>query len=168
MTSKSNQAPNYLPANLRTLRKMCCLSQEDLASHLGLNRGNIASYENGSAEPKLCNLMKIASFFNLTMGDLTIEKITCKDHYDQLSNRLTKNNPAEKAFLNQVEAEIETYSKLIDSSTTCFRHFAEQAQKDNEELHAHYLFYYDQMHKITLDLLNKYKNLMEICKHKSN
>lgn len=165
MTSEFNTS-NHLPANLRALRKMCCLSQEELGQHIGLNRGNISSYENGSAEPKLCNLMKISSFFNLTMGDLTMERITCKGHYEELSNRLKKINLVEGDVIEKVEEEIRKYSKLIDSSATCFHHFAEQAKENNEDLHPHYLFHYEQMYKITIDLLKEYQNLLKTCKDK--
>ncbi len=168
MTTNANNTSNHLPANIRALRKMCCLSQEELAHHLGLNRGNISSYENGSAEPKLCNLMKISSFFNLSMGDITMERITCKNHYEQLCNRFRKIDSNQIEYIEKLEEEIERYSKLIDSSVTCFHHFADQIKENNEKLHPHYLFHYEQMHKITLDLLNKHKELLTICKDKKN
>ena len=63
--------PIYLPQNIRFLRKRHQLSQEELATKVGLNRGNIASYEKGTAEPKLCNLLKIANLFKISLKDLT-------------------------------------------------------------------------------------------------
>ena len=60
-----------LHENLRALRKRMKWSQEELAERLGLNRGNIASYESGTAEPKICNLVKIARIFNISIFDLT-------------------------------------------------------------------------------------------------
>ncbi len=50
-------------------------SQEDLAERIGLNRGNIASYENGSAEPKICNLVKLARIFDVSVIDLTLKDL---------------------------------------------------------------------------------------------
>lgn len=51
--------------NLRFLRKKRGLSQAALADKLGLNRGNIASYEKGIAEPNLSNLLNMVRFFEV-------------------------------------------------------------------------------------------------------
>lgn len=58
---------SYLSSNLRWLRKQKKWSQEELASKVDLNRGNIASYENGTAEPKICNLLKMAKLFSVNL-----------------------------------------------------------------------------------------------------
>ena len=46
------------------------MSQEALAKGIGLKRGNIASYEKGSAEPNLNNLLKISKYFSVDIGQL--------------------------------------------------------------------------------------------------
>jgi transcriptional regulator with XRE-family HTH domain len=61
----------FLQQNLRHLRKRLEMSQEQLAEKVGLNRGNIASYENASAEPKFCNLLRLANFFGVSILDMT-------------------------------------------------------------------------------------------------
>lgn len=58
---------SYLPSNIRLLRKQKNWSQGELAEKIGLNRGNIASYENGTAEPKICNLLKMAHLFGVNI-----------------------------------------------------------------------------------------------------
>ncbi|MEM6379976.1 MAG: helix-turn-helix transcriptional regulator [Bacteroidota bacterium] len=58
---------SYLSSNIRWLRKQKKWSQEELASKVDLNRGNIASYENGTAEPKICNLLKMAKLFSINL-----------------------------------------------------------------------------------------------------
>lgn len=50
---------------MRFLRKQMKLSQEALAERVGLNRGNISSYEKGSAEPRLDKLAEISRFFHV-------------------------------------------------------------------------------------------------------
>lgn len=60
----------YFADNLRFLRKEKGISQGKLAENLGLNRGNIASYEKGIAEPNMQNLMKIVKYFNIEFRDL--------------------------------------------------------------------------------------------------
>ncbi|NUO01498.1 MAG: helix-turn-helix transcriptional regulator [Saprospiraceae bacterium] len=62
---------SFLQQNLRYLRKRLEMSQEQLAEKIGLNRGNIASYENASAEPKICNLLRLSNFFGVSILDIT-------------------------------------------------------------------------------------------------
>lgn len=54
---------NYVASNLKSLRKQTGLSQDQFAVRLDLNRGNIASYEKGSAEPSIEKIVKFAAFF---------------------------------------------------------------------------------------------------------
>lgn len=58
------------PQNLRFLRRLKGLSQQELANRLGLKRNNIASYELGTVEPKVETLIQIAVFFNCTPEEL--------------------------------------------------------------------------------------------------
>lgn len=71
MDSQQINSKIYLSDNIRFLRKQKELSQEELATKVGLNRGNIASYEKGTAEPKLCNLLSLSKYFEVTLLDLT-------------------------------------------------------------------------------------------------
>ena len=66
-----------LASNIRHLRKQLSLSQEELATRLGLNRGNIASYEKGTAEPKICNLLNLAHFYKIPVNDLISVDLHC-------------------------------------------------------------------------------------------
>lgn len=77
-----------LASNIRHLRKQLSISQEELANRLGLNRGNIASYEKGTAEPKICNLLNLAHFYKVPVNDLISVDLHCpvalktaKDNY---------------------------------------------------------------------------------------
>jgi transcriptional regulator with XRE-family HTH domain len=72
MQGEGTENSYCLASNLRALRRQMKWSQEDLAERIGLNRGNIASYENGSAEPKICNLVKLARIFDVSVIDLTL------------------------------------------------------------------------------------------------
>lgn len=60
---------SILSKNLRYLRKLSGLSQEAFAKKVGLNRGNIASYEKAAAEPSIENLLKITRFLNIDLVD---------------------------------------------------------------------------------------------------
>jgi len=63
----------YIAKNLRFLRRLTRLSQHDFAQKVALNRGNIASYEKGTAEPSTQKLLNITKFFNVDLTDF-IEK----------------------------------------------------------------------------------------------
>ncbi len=81
---------NCLATNIRHLRKLQNISQEELALRVGLNRGNIASYENGTAEPKVCNILKFAEHFRVNLFDLLgrtmeVEKTPCQSSGVQLA-----------------------------------------------------------------------------------
>ena len=71
MDFAKNDSGFCLAENLRSLRRRMKWSQEELADKVGLNRGNIASYENGTAEPRICNLVKIAHLFAIPVYSLT-------------------------------------------------------------------------------------------------
>ncbi|WP_217494793.1 XRE family transcriptional regulator [Crocinitomix algicola] len=55
---------------MKLLRKRKKMSQEELASALGLTRSSYSGYENGVAEPNLENLTKFSEFFNISLDKL--------------------------------------------------------------------------------------------------
>ncbi|MCB2220416.1 MAG: helix-turn-helix domain-containing protein [Bacteroidetes bacterium] len=59
---------SHFAQNLKFLRLEKKLSQDALAQKIGMNRGNIASYEKGTAEPSLKNLLKITQYFNVNLN----------------------------------------------------------------------------------------------------
>ena len=67
----AQELPNFIATNLRVLRREAGWSQTELAQRVGLNRGNIASYESGSAEPSICKLLRISNLFSVSTRDLT-------------------------------------------------------------------------------------------------
>lgn len=121
----------HLPSNIRCLRKSSGYSQEDLAKQVGLNRGNIASYENGTAEPKICSLMKIAALYNISMVDLVLRDLRDENNYrlamtsfKQRSNRDKSVIDEQHTFSKEIEKVIESLHnshlfqiKLMDEST---------------------------------------------------
>ena len=51
---------------LKELRNEKELTQEELAKELGVNRGTLAKWENGTRETNFAMLVKIATFFGVT------------------------------------------------------------------------------------------------------
>lgn len=58
------------PKNLRLLRKQSRLSQFMLADKLGVSQRTISHYENGSSEPSLQLLCRIARIFKVSVDEL--------------------------------------------------------------------------------------------------
>ena len=52
------------------LRKQRKLTQQEMAQYLGITRQAYQRYENGSREPDIATLYKIADFFAVTLDDL--------------------------------------------------------------------------------------------------
>lgn len=66
---------SFFPQNLKYLRKTAHFSQEQLAEQLGLNRGNIASYEKGTAHPTIKKLLIISKFFGISVSNLYEKRV---------------------------------------------------------------------------------------------
>ena len=65
----------YFAKNIRYLRKGKRLTQEKAAVALGLTRTTYANYEAAGAEPGLQTLLKISSFFGVSIDDLLSKNI---------------------------------------------------------------------------------------------
>ena len=65
--------------NLRVLRAMKRITQEDLASSLGVTRQTIHAIENGKYNPSLELAFKIARYFETTIEAVFLYKETVHD-----------------------------------------------------------------------------------------
>lgn len=72
---------SILSQNLRFLRKLKKISQEELAQKLNIKRSNIAAYESKNVEPRLRIILEIAKFFNIDVKTLIEEKVTADTPY---------------------------------------------------------------------------------------
>jgi len=115
MTLKSR-----LAANIRHLRKQLSLSQEDLANKLDLNRGNIASYEKGTAEPKICNLLNLSHFYKVSVIDLTSSDLQCPIALGTARNNYQYDLKEEdKAVLEKFNEQAAELEKVMESVRVC-------------------------------------------------
>lgn len=133
----------YFSGNLRYLRQVNGLSQEDLALNIGLNRGNIASYEKGNAEPKLENLLKIAKFFNISGNDLIGKDLALKDQLDD--------HQAIDESIVQLELQAENFQKIIDGFKA-FHHY--KISRDPEKTG-----------RDPKEVLEDFTKLLDVCEH---
>lgn len=59
-----------ITANLKFLRKSLKKSQDEVATELGMKRTTLSGYENGSAEPSLDNLLRLAEYYRITIDQM--------------------------------------------------------------------------------------------------
>lgn len=88
--------------NIKFLRDELNISQQKLASEIGMSQQSINAYENNNVEPDILTLVKIADFFN-TSVDFIIEHTNIRRKIENVS----------KFDLNKQESDhIENYRKL--------------------------------------------------------
>lgn len=63
---------SFYNKNLKWIRTMRGISQQQLADDLGLNRNNIASYELGNSKPDMLRALSIARYFNCSLEQMIL------------------------------------------------------------------------------------------------
>ena len=61
---------NTFQKNLVTLRKLHRMTQRDVAARLGVSQPSYIRYENGTSEPTIENLIKLADLFDVSLDYL--------------------------------------------------------------------------------------------------
>ncbi len=155
----------HLQQNLRLLRKRMKMSQEELASRVGLNRGNIASYENGSAEPKICNLLKLSSLFGVSIIDLTQKDLNNSQALEQAHDAFKQFSPGEVEMLQQYALRAEELQDVIRSIHTCF-HFRASSlngQRDSKEFQM-VAMKFEELFETAQQLLDNHQALLDFIR----
>ncbi|MDF2674731.1 MAG: AbrB family transcriptional regulator [Clostridiales bacterium] len=61
---------NMIGMNLKNLRKMNQMTQEEVAAKINVSRQAVAKWENGESDPDIYNCSKLAELFQVTIDDL--------------------------------------------------------------------------------------------------
>lgn len=69
--------------NLRKLRKLKKLSQEDLAEKVGVSRQSVSKWETGDAYPEMNNILELCKIFHCHINDLVNDSIIDIDSLDE-------------------------------------------------------------------------------------
>lgn len=152
----------YLQQNIRCLRKSLNLSQEELAQRIGLNRGNIASYEKGTAEPKICNLLKLAKLFKVSIIDLT-QKDLSNINLAEYKSSVKNFDNTELELIEKFDLQAAQLQELFKSLHTCCMYKAnsiEEMPKDVQVMLTHF----DQLYEASQALLGQYRDLIQFIK----
>ena len=74
----------HIGKNIKKIRNVKGLSQQSFADMLDLTRGNISSYEESRAVPKIEVMMKIANYFSIPLADLIEKDLSVNEllHYN--------------------------------------------------------------------------------------
>ena len=78
----------YFGLKLQTLRKKASMSQDDLASLIGVSRQAISKWERSDGLPDLYNVKKIAEVFNITIDELMDIEIKHIDKEKEKTNKI--------------------------------------------------------------------------------
>ncbi|GHE41114.1 helix-turn-helix domain-containing protein [Sphingobacterium griseoflavum] len=65
--------------NIKKLRSVKGLSQQAFADLFGLTRGNISSYEERRAEPKIEVMLQVAKYFSIPIAELLEKQLTVNE-----------------------------------------------------------------------------------------
>ena len=163
LTSAVPAVEHDLANNLRCMRKRLGLSQDELAQRVGLNRGNIASYEKGSAEPKLCNLLRLSHFLGVSIHDLTRSDLSCERRYKQAYASYLRLNNEETAELQDFERATAELREVYDGIAKCHafaRRQAGELSSDARVIDAQYT----QLQQVTAELLRRQDELLAFVK----
>ncbi|MEN6453255.1 MAG: helix-turn-helix transcriptional regulator [Prolixibacteraceae bacterium] len=101
---------NYFSGNIRFLRNKRGLSQAEMMDSLGFPRTTWSSYENGVSQPGIDGILRIASFFGISVTELLEEDLTQKDY---LFFSRSSETPLEKKILAEGTAD---YKKTLDKA----------------------------------------------------
>lgn len=155
----------YLHQNIRLLRKRLSISQEELAGKIGLNRGNIASYENGTAEPKICNLLKLSTLFGVSMMDLTQRDLSDEETLTAANKNYQQLQEGDLEIVQQFTRKAEEIEQVFHGLHTCCRFRANnmgELPKDMQIL----LSNFEQLYEAGQSLLCNHKALLDFIHHR--
>ena len=69
--------------NLKELRKIKNLSQEDLAERVGVSRQSVSKWETGEAYPEMNNILMLCKIFNCKINDLLSNNLEDFESFDE-------------------------------------------------------------------------------------
>ncbi len=163
---RNGKERHFLASNLRHLRKAMKMSQEDLAARVGLNRGNIASYEKGTAEPKVCNLFRLSEVLgvdprHLVLTDLSNGHIP-QNGYSTEVHRFTEE-------MRQTIQQFEQKAKELEAVLTGLHTYYQYKKKTLEDLPDEtrmMLGEFEKLYEVTQELMHSHADLIKLIKNK--
>ena len=148
-----------LASNIKHLRKKQAFSQEELATQLGLNRGNIASYEKG-IEPKICNLVNLANFYKVAVIDLIATDLQCPVALNTARrNYQYELKKEDKVILAKYIEQAGELKSVIESLSVCHK-FQIKTTKDIPRELQPIIAHFNQLNTVSNHLLKAHLDLL--------
>ena len=160
VTTTPSAPPNHIAANLRALRKAAGWSQAELAERVGLNRGNIASYESGNAEPNICKTLQISKVFAVHPRDLIRRDLRDAAELTLAKIAYVQDREDYKAELENHQLRTAQLAELLASSRKLFDYKKELLESPCAEAKQIGL-HYEQLYQISQELLSNQQLLLE-------
>ena len=150
----------HLANNIRHLRKMMKMSQEDFSKLVGLNRGNIASYENGTAEPKINSLIKIANRLKVDMVDLLLKDLTISDNYEMAVTTFQRQGLRDKKVLDEQHEIAQELETVIKSLHNCHAFKVKSIDENGSKELKKMVHSFEELYDVSKQLLDNHKKLL--------
>lgn len=96
--------------NIKKLRSLHNLSQQDFGNLFAISRGSVGSYEEGRADPKIDTLVRISKYFKISIDDLLTKEQYALEKVEMVKEVI----PAPKAE-EQKPAYIEDRVRLLEN-----------------------------------------------------
>lgn len=151
--------PNNIATNLRLLRKRAGWSQAELAERVGMNRGNIASYESGSAEPNICKLLRFSNLFSITPRDITRRDLSQPEELALAEAAHQAARSAEHARLSQFRQRALELEELLHSSRRLYDYKRGKIEVTNPEAEV-FAAQYLQLFEVADQLMREHRELL--------
>lgn len=120
---------NFLPANLRHLRKRKNLRQDEMQDILGISRTTWSNYETGISEPSVGGLLKISHFFGIKLDTLVLENLNAGE---KTLNKLGKKSSLKRI----VYSANEDITSMVMDPQVGFAYVLKEIQKLREDVDA--------------------------------
>lgn len=112
MDNQPPQENTLLSANLKALRKQVKMTQAQISKVIGVTRSAYAYYENGTTNPKLETLKKIATAFNVEVDDILNKNFSSDNDVSQKETYDIELNGFDDSFNDLTDIEKAVVLKL--------------------------------------------------------
>ena len=99
--------------NLKKVRKLKKLSQEDLAEKVGVSRQSVSKWETGDAYPEMNNILELCKIFHCKINDLVNDSIIDMDSLDEeIKMNVVKFKKAEQRQMKRLSKAVYVIARI--------------------------------------------------------
>lgn len=124
------------PENLKRLRKSRGISQEELASQLGLSKGAISQYEAGRAYPGVDGFIKLCEIFHVSLDELILGNSPKMGNSPAIGTSETAQQQPQENNQHHLQKEIEYLTKTVamqEREINTMRSYTARLEKELEK-----------------------------------